>query len=152
MPSGYRSGAPEVRVHAPDLLQLKRDLQGVDKTLVAELRRGLKEAAGPVKRQVQANASWSKRIPKAITIGTAFAAKRTGIFIRENAKRAPHGRALENQGQAGTFRHPVFGNRDRWVAQRARPHFYRGAEQHFDTVERAVLDVMDAVARKAGFR
>jgi hypothetical protein len=165
MPRGYsraaggpRSGSLRVgdglglHVEAPDLLALKKALAGVDKTLVAELRRALKQAAEPVRRQVQANAAiFSRRIPRAVTIGTAFSAKRTGIFIRVNAKRAPHGRPLENDGNGGTFRHPVFGH-DRWVTQAARPFFYRGAEEHFDDVEKTVIEVMDTVAKKAGFR
>lgn len=148
---GRSSGRDGIHVEAPDLLQLKRDLAGVDKTLVAGLRKALKTAADPVKRLVQSNARFSQRIPKAVTIGTSFTKRLTGVYVRINARRAPHARPINNDDRAGTFRHPVHGNRDVWVTQQAVPLF-AGVDRETHDVEGAVLDVMDKVARQAGFK
>lgn len=149
--SGGAAGRDGLHVEAPDLLKLKRDLAGVSKDLVAELRKGLKAAADPIRRLVQGNARFSKRIPKAVTIGTKFTKRSTGVFVRINANRAPHARPINNDDRPGTFRHPVHGNKEVWAEQRAVPLF-AGVDAETADIEQSVLDVMDRVARKAGFK
>ena len=149
-----RGKAPlDVRVDPGDLRALMKALKEMEggKPLATALRKGLRKAAEPIKQQVQGNASWSSRIPGAVSIGTAFSAKRTGVFLRVNAKKAPHARPLENNGQAGTFRHPVFG-RNVWVAQRARPFFFPETLRHMPEVEKAAAEAIDEAAKAAGFR
>lgn len=135
----------EVRRLVADLKQLEGG-----KALTAALRKNLRSAADPIKSQVKANASWSSRIPAAVAIGTAFTAKRTGIFLKVNANKAPHGRPFENSGNAGTFRHPVFGG-DTWVSQAARPFFFEETASHMPAVEQAAGEAVQEAARAAGF-
>lgn len=151
MPRGKQ--ALDVQVDAGDLRALMQALKEMEggKPLAAALRKGLRSAAEPIKRQVQGNASWSSRIPGAVSIGTAFSARRTGVFLRVNAKKAPHARPFENDGKGGTFRHPVFGT-DTWVTQSARPFFFPEALRHLPEVEEAAAKAVDEAARAAGFR
>lgn len=154
MPRGAKAGGVELRFDPGEVRKLVADLKELEggKQIIAALRKNLRAAADPVKRQVQANAGWSSRIPAAVAVGTAFSKNRTGVFIRVNRNKAPHARPLENFGAAGTFRHPVFGNTDVWVAQQARPFFFNETEQHIDDVERAAGDAVDEAAKAAGFR
>lgn len=153
MPRGARGGDVEVRFDADEVRTLVKDLKELEggKQLAAALRRNLKAAAQPIARQVRSNASWSSRIPGAVTVGKAFTAKRTGVFLRVNQKKAPHARAFENQGKSGTFRHRVFG-KDVWVAQQARPFFFNETARHLPDVEKAAVLAVDEAARAAGFR
>lgn len=148
-----RGGPVEVRIDPGDLRALMRDLKALEggKPIAAAMRKGLRKAADPIKRQVQSNASWSSRIPGAVSIGTAFSARRTGVFLRVNSKKAPHARAFENSGRAGTFRHPVIG-RDVWVSQAARPFFFAETQRHMPDVEKAAAEAVEQAARSAGFR
>lgn len=152
MPPGSRRPL-DVQVDPGDLRALMRDLKELEggKPIAAALRKGLRKAADPIKRQVQGNASWSSRIPGAVSIGTAFSARRTGVFLRVNAAKAPHARAYENDGKPGTFRHPVFGS-NTWVAQAARPFFFAETQRHLPEVEQAAATAVDEAARSAGFR
>ena len=44
------------------------------------------------------------------------------IGDRVDVKKAPEAAPINNKGQAGTFRHPVFGH-DVWVDQAAHPFY-----------------------------
>lgn len=45
------------------------------------------------------------------------------VVVYAGGPSAPEAAPLENDGKFGTFRHPVFGNREVWVAQKGRPFF-----------------------------
>lgn len=144
----------EARFDSSEVHALVKDLRKIEggKLITKELRKELKAAAAPIAAQVKANASWSKRIPRAVSVGTSFTARRTGVFIRVNAKKAPHARPLENRGKTGNFRHPVFGDRKRWVSQPARPFLFSAAGRNMPQVEQAAVRAVDRAARAAGFR
>jgi hypothetical protein len=120
------------------------------RTMPAEIRKqlrpALKQAAQPIVTAAKSNASWSTRIPAAINVRVL----KKGVEIRVNRKKAPHGRVYE--GLSGmTFRHPVFGDRDVWRAQRARPYLLPAVRAHRDEVRKAITGVVEQVARDHGF-
>lgn len=139
-----------VRVQSNDLRKLFFELKAMEGNLQVELRRGIREAATPMARAVQANSAWSSRIPGAVSVKPSFTAKRASVRIVVDAGKAPEGRVLEHGGVAGTFKHPVWGHRDRWVAQPAKPFFYHSLERSGEA-EIAMRAVMTRVAAKAGF-
>lgn len=151
MPSRDRA-ALDVRISAPDLSKLAKDLKAADKELLKELRKGMRAAAQPALSRAKSNASFSRRIPGAITISVTFPARGARVRVRVNSAKAPHGRAIENGGKPGTFRHPVFGNRDRWVDQPARPFFWPAMDGAKEDAAREIERVADEVTRKAGFK
>lgn len=138
--------------------QLYVDLKAVEGNLRVEMRKGIVAAAKPVVDAVAANASWSSRIPGAVKAKTSFSAKNAGVSITVDAKKAPEARPLENNGQGGMFRHPVFADGSRvrgdqtWVSQPAQPFFWAGVRGANSDVMAAMNAVMDAVAHKAGFK
>lgn len=112
-----------------------------------EMRKGLRRGGDIVRDEAKGLASWSTRIPGSIRVRT------TGIRVSVIAgnKNAPHAAAFEHEGVPGFFRHPVFGNRDVWVNQRARPYLRPAAESNSDEVADAVLKaVAEAIDRTLG--
>lgn len=128
-------------------LQAARDLRDMPKEIRRELAPTLRRVAQPIAAQARANASWSSRIPGAIRV----AVLKRGVSIRVSARKAPHARPYEGiTGQ--TFRHPVFGDRDRWVAQRSRPFLEPAVKAHQAKVRDEIVKVVDDAARRHGFR
>lgn len=142
-----------VSVDEGELRKLVADLKELEggKKIVSALRRDLKAAADPMKRQVQANASWSSRIPGAVGVQVRFTAKRVGVSVFVGRKKAPHARPIENSGKPGTFKHPLFGT-STTVRQAARPFFFGEMAKHMPEVEKAAAKAIDEAARAAGFR
>jgi hypothetical protein len=124
----------------------------IDKDLRKELRPVLMRVAQPVLERAKANAAWSSRIPQAMRISPGFSTRRAGVAIVVSARRAPHARPYENLGRQGTFRHPVFGHRDRWVSQPARPFLFSALSAADAELMRESARMVDEVARKHGFK
>lgn len=148
MPNSNR-GLVELHVESRALMKLFAELKAMEGSLQVELRRGIREAAAPMVAAVKANASWSSRIPGAVKAKPAFTARRAGVTIQVNAGAAPEARPLENLGKGGMFRHPVYGNRQNWASQAARPFFFSALERSTEA-EIAMHAVMARVAAKAG--
>jgi hypothetical protein len=143
----------EVKFDPAETRALVKDLKQIEggKEITAALRKNLKAAAGPIAADVKAGYGWSSRIPGAVSVGTSFSKKATGVFIKVNSKRAPHARPFENGGKSGTFRHRVFG-RDVWVSQAARPSIFPRTEKRMPDVEEAAGRAVEEAAKAAGFR
>lgn len=146
-------GAPLVfRAQSPDLRQLYTDLRAVPGNMTRELRKGVVAAAKPAVAAVKEEASWSSRIPGSIKAKASFGARSTSVQIIADPAVAPEAAVLNHGGRGGQFRHPVFGNRNNWVNQAARPFFETAVRRTQPQIEQAIVAVMDEVARKAGFR
>jgi hypothetical protein len=136
-------------VNRNQLQILIRDLGAIPPSVRKTLRPAILKAGRPVLDRMRANASWSTRIPAAITMRASTTSP--GIRFRVDSARAPHARPIEHDGEPGTFRHPVYGNREVWRDQPARPFFYRAVEAYADQItDRLGEAVMDA-AREHGF-
>lgn len=127
-----------------DLLRaLKRYDADSRKELVVELRKMAKVVAADAKDR----AAWSRRIPQ--SIATSVTAKGASIKIKRGV--APHGAVLEGgKRNAATFRHPVFGNRDVWVTQKARPFLRPAVESHRERLVAETEHLLNNLARKSG--
>lgn len=102
----------------------------------AAVRKAIVGATSQMRADMAARASWSSRIPGAIGIRASFV--RGAVELRVNAGRAPHARPFEGIGGA-TFRHPVYGHRERrWATQTARPFFFPTVLAHSGKVRDAV--------------
>lgn len=98
--------------------------------------------------------AWSSRIPGAIEGKpvTDMTRGSVGYMIRVRLSAAPHGRAFEGLGQGGSFRHPVFGNRDVWVSQPTRPFVWPAVSGRRSQIQSACLSAFEDAARECGFR
>jgi hypothetical protein len=139
-----------VGVEFSSVTEFAKALGGVPKELRSEMRPALKASADHVVNDMKSNASWSTRIPGAIRSRVSFAQSGGGVKITVDQKRAPHARVLEGlTARGGTFRHPVFGNRDVWVSQASRPYFFPAVRAGRDQLRRNITDAVRASLRKA---
>jgi rhodanese-related sulfurtransferase len=126
---------------------LLADLRAVPRNLQPAIRRAVADAAQAFLSDVREDASWSSRIPGAIRTRTSFAQRGSGIRVLVDKAKAPHARPYEGLSSGGMqFRHPVFGNRDVWVSQQARPFFMPNVEKHrekvLDAIETALMKTL----------
>lgn len=136
-------------VDRTQLQDLIRDLGAMPPALAKAMRPGVIKAAQPALKEVQRRASWSRRIPRATTL-SGPSGTRAGVTLRVDSTKAPHARPYE--GLSGDpFRHPVFGNRENWVREPARPFFYPGVNAAADQVAEGIADVVTDVAGRHGF-
>lgn len=137
-----------LRIDPAPLIAFRKDLKRLAPDIRKELDRELRAAAKEVAATAKANASWSTRIPAAI--GVSVTGKVVAVKARE--VKAPHARPYEGIGGQGSFRHPVFGDRQVWVSQATRPFIAPAAKEHEADFYRRVEDAVDRAAAKAGFR
>lgn len=151
MPRGFTGHDDGIVIDASALSALARDLRDTDRELRKSLLRRVRAAANPARDAVRREAAFSTRIPGAVGVRSSYAAKGAKIRVVVDARKAPHARPINNRDRSGTFRHPVYGNRDVWVAQQADPFMARAASRVGPEVFRGIAKVYDDIAREAGF-
>lgn len=100
--------------------EMRAMLHDLPKDIQRELRPAIKKAGDVVAAQAKSNASWSSRIPGAISVRASFGARVAGATVVVSAGAAPHARPYEGSGGGGTYRHPVYGG-PAWVTAPTRP-------------------------------
>lgn len=131
---------------------IAEDMRKLPTELRKALRPRLRMAGQVIANAARANASWSSRIPGTIKVGTKFSPNREGVYIRAGGASAPHARLYELGSRSpSSFRHPVFGHRDRWVEQTTRPFLFRAAEQHVSQTTVAIENALSDAAHGIGF-
>jgi hypothetical protein len=135
-----------------DVRKLVNDLRKIGDGVGRNLGKEFKKAAGPVAAQAKANAAWSTRIPGAITVGVSSSRRFPGAQIKVSKTKAPHARLFEFPGRGGSFRHPVFGNREVWVDQKGRPFIRPAVRAKRGEFIKACDRAVDETARAHGFR
>lgn len=126
---GFREVPDELRKH------VAHRLRPVGEITVAAVRR---------------NASWSSRIPGAVSLRIAFRGKDPGLIITVDRHKAPHARPYEGF-MASSFRHPVFGDRDTWVTQDVRRFVWPAVQETQQEVADAVDEAIAAAFHAAGW-
>lgn len=135
------------RVDTGDTARAAADLRTAAGRLPDALRRGVRSAADPIADGIRAEASWSTRIPAAVSVR----ASGNGAAVTVDPAIAPEAAALNNQDRPGTFQHPVFGNA--WsVAQRARPFLVAGARRGQAEADRRFDAALTRLEHTAGFK
>jgi HK97 gp10 family phage protein len=128
-------------VDATGLRALAADLRTVSPELYTAFRARTKAAGMLVAAEAKRRSSWSTRIPGSIKVSITNLG--TGIKVTANGAKAPDAAPYENKGQSGNFRHPVFGNTDVWVSQKARPFLAPAAEAKAEEVTEAFAEAVD---------
>lgn len=134
------------------------------KELRRDLARNLRAAADPVITDIKSSlmsmptkgidplgAPLRPAVAKNIKAQARLTGKATGVRIR--ARKTPNIRGFANApkrlNQKRPFRHPVYGNREKWVPQLGKPRYFDDPiNERRDEFRRAVLDVMEDTARK----
>lgn len=152
------------------MAKLAQDLYKMGPRGRRQLSRRLTKLGQPMVADARSRASWSTRIPGAITVrpATSAASSRVGVALRVSAAKAPHARPYEGLGSAaaagtayegwgmfgggaGGFRHPVFGHRDRWAWQDARPYAWPAVNAAASNARDEILAAYEDAARECGF-
>nr|MDT0660865.1 hypothetical protein [Micromonospora sp. DSM 115978] len=133
------------------------DLSGIPREVRRGLRPALQQTGEAVAQDARRRASWSRRIPGAIRVKVLYGKRTQGVVVTVARRRAPHARPFEGiggrrSGSAATFRHPLFGNAQRWYTQATRPFLHPAAQAKAAVTRRLVVRVVDDAARAHGFR
>jgi hypothetical protein len=135
-------------VDRSQLEALIRDLGELPPAFRKAARPHMLTAGRGVLELMRSHASWSSRIPSAISMTASTTAM--GVRFRTDSARAPHARPYE--GLSGDpFRHPLFGDRESWWDQAARPFFYRSVTEGAGQVVEALGEALDQAAAETGF-
>lgn len=135
-----------------EMAKLARDLHRMGAAGRKRLKRAMEQAGQAALSDARSRASWSSRIPSAISLRPEVRGDRFGVSLRVSASAAPHGRPFEGLGGGGQFRHPVFGDRETWVPQATRPYVWPAVRGRAPQVTAALGTAYEEAAREAGFR
>lgn len=123
------------------LVTFQRDLKKFEPAVAKALRARLKKAVDDVAQDARRRAPRrSGRLVKGIK---ASVTNKGAALV----SKSPHARISEFGG-----RHPVYGNRDVWVAHPARPHIYPAVRAGRATVNREALAALDTAIKESGFQ
>jgi hypothetical protein len=156
----------EFSVHEERLRALGRALRAEEdgkelrKELVKNMRQALKPAADEAKAAVKsmpssgathAGMSLRKAVAQKVAIEVRLGGRSVGAKVK--AKKTPNVRgfstAPKRLNRAKGWRHPFFGDTERWYSQRGKPDWFDGPMRAGKSRYRqAVIDAMEATARK----
>ena len=133
MPQGFGgSSSSGVKIEIEGLQEFLRDLKKFEPAVSKEFRGRLKTVVAEVAKDAQ------RRAPKKsgkLAKGIRPSVTNKGANL---LSKAPHAKILEFGG-----RHPVFGHRDRWVFQPARPHIFPAVRAGTEKVHAEALAALD---------
>lgn len=137
----------ELSIDVSQLKPLARDLRRAEPLLAKNFLTSLGKAGDVVAQSARQKADFSTRIPGTVKV------RRRGVAVRVQAggNLAPGAAAIDNRGRTGTFRHPVFGNRNVWVSQQAHPFLEPARDEHLGDLEQLVLNAVDQAFVSAGW-
>jgi hypothetical protein len=121
--------------------------------LRTEMVAGLRAVAKPMVPLLQQSAR--DALPKKGGLNTFVADKKIKVSVRTTGRRAGVRIQSQNKGNytnQGTWRHPVFGDRKKWVTETYEPAarwWDKTIEAHGDEAKAAATEVLRAVGRQA---
>lgn len=139
----------------PMVADLKAAVMAVDSKVDGKAGLGSAEVARAMhagSRKVEAKKSHGLRatIARSIQLKITASGPRTGVRIRVDGTKLPEDERklpMDLDNPKG-WRHPVFGNRDKWVTQHGRPWWDVTILKHKETVRSRILDAMKSTADK----
>lgn len=143
-------------------IRAEEDGKQLRKDLAKNMREALKPGAQQAKNSIMAmvsvkgatpslRTSIAKKIRPEVKLGGHWSGARVKAFKTKNIRGFPN--APKRTNRASGWRHPVFGNRDVWVAQRGKLEWFdrsfRGRENIYNE---AVAEAMEDMARRIADR
>lgn len=138
----------DARIVVEGLPQFLRALKLYAPLVHKQFRSKARDIAKAIAAEAKSNASWSGRIPGAISpsVTTKF------VGVRVSKKKAPHGGLYErgSTGRPKVVRHPLFGNKNVWFEEPVRPFLAPAVEANRDDTLAAMLQAVEEAKRGAG--
>lgn len=133
----------DTRDFATFVKALRKASPELRRELIVRLRGVGQVVADEAKARVE---PYSKSIPPSIRVRVSAAT----VSVVAGGTGVPMAGLLElgsakSRGDAETFSHPVFGNRNVWVKQSMHPYLGPAVRSKIDVVEQAAVDALDAV-------
>lgn len=113
--------------------------------------------SNPSKRAAESKSqrrSLRAALAKATTIQVSLSGRRAGVRLRVAGKKMPDGEGRlpkiyeHGNSSRGRWRHPVFGDDEVWVTQKATPTFYETVKPGIKPVERRVEKIANDLAKR----
>lgn len=134
-----------------DLRRVQLDYIKMGTVLAAQTLHALAEVGQQVVREADANAPASK-IHGSLSSTANITGRGVTVAMRiSGAKSKGAGPAFESISGKPTFRHPLFGDRDHWYTQAARPFLKPALDRKARDAERQIADVVEKAARASGW-
>jgi hypothetical protein len=135
-----------------DVIRSVREIPG---DASREMGKTMRRSAKKVVDEARSRASWSTRIPGALSARVTRASARPGVEITGKVARAPHMRVYEGfigRGKKATFRAPHFGDRERWYTHKTRPFIVPAVAATAGQFRADVSDAAIEAYKRAGFK
>lgn len=146
-------------------IRAEEDGKQLRKDLAKNMREALKPGAAEAKSSIMAmssaglrtgpalRSSIARKIRLEVKLGGRWSGARVKAFKTKNIRAFPN--APKRTNRSGGWRHPVFGNRDRWVTQQGKIDWFddafKGREGVYkEAVEKAMEDMARRIANRAG--
>lgn len=158
----------DIRVKAEDLRALTKALRQHEdgKRLLKELRTELRKVVKPFVPKVRqaiagipskgenarrGRVTLRKRMQKATVVKVSASGRSTGVAVIVSGLKMPDEQGRLPAYMEGTrkrWRHPLFGDKERWQDQSAHPFFYRAVKPAEPRAVRATQEVVERIARE----
>lgn len=134
---------------------LRKQLTAAAKPLVPAIRGNIRSMPSHGENRRRGKKTLRSRLSRAVTLQVKFRGERAGVFVFMNPRKMPdHQKSLPGYFEVlpgkSRFRHPVFGNQDKWVQQfpPMRGYFTRSLDGVEARVQRNVEAVIERMARE----
>jgi hypothetical protein len=122
-------------------------VKAFDPKLATALRRRLRQAGEETTRDMKGvvgSGDMRSKIAGGIKTSVATSKSRQGVSIESTGNKLGAQRTgMHRAWNKGEFRHPVFGNKKKWVHQSGNPFFGSTIRRHEDDMREAVLDALN---------
>lgn len=131
-----------------EVRSLAHDLGRIPAEFHREVRKRIRTVGQDLLHEAQGDASWSTRIPQALSLRVSLSERRPGVTVRASLAKAPHARVYEGILE-DVFRHPVYGH-PWWVKAPARPYLLPAVERVERDLANTITEIVDDVFRRVG--
>lgn len=171
MPSRLRGGSDTFRVDVSEFKALNERLKQADKKVARQLRKTLKAAADDavaavkdealkppppkvgtrtlLRRRKVSSRVRSRGMRASLARATTASLTKSNLTVRTSQRRMPAGMGpMVKAWNSRRFRHPVFGNRKRWVDQNGTAYFSEAMKDQREPLLRNLALAMEKVQRE----
>ncbi len=136
---------PQATVKVEGLSEFLRALKRYAPEVRKEFNKQARGVLSVIVADAKARASWSRRIPGAITPTVTT----RSVGVRLSRRKGAHGPLYErgSKGTPGIVRHPLFGNRAFWFTSPVRPVIQPAVDAHERKVTEAMLQAIEDAKR-----